>query len=93
MIIVSLIAVWLMVAFLTESLTEVIKNLFPTVIKDKATYSTSIVIGIVLAYAFGLNIFGLVGAGVYVSYVVAGVLASRGANYVNGLLSKLGIVK
>lgn len=86
------VAIWLFVAGLTEALTELVKNLIPIGIKDKATYAVSMVIGIALAIAFGLNPFGLVGAGAYVSMVAAGILASRGSNYLNGLLKKIGII-
>lgn len=90
---VEMVTVWLLVALLTEGLTEVLKNLFPAVVQDKVTYTASIAIGIGLAYAFSLNPFGLVGIAAHASTVAAGILASRGANYLNGFLSKLGIVK
>jgi len=85
------VAMWLFVAGLTEALTEFVKNLFPK-LKDRGTYGVSILIGIALAFVFGLNPFGLVGIGAYASTVIAGILASRGANYLNGLLKKFGIV-
>lgn len=85
---------FLMVAILTESLTEIIKNLVPNgVVKDKLTYALSIVVGITLAFAFKLNILGLHGFGEYVSIVAAGLIASRGANYVNGFLKKFDILR
>jgi 1,4-dihydroxy-2-naphthoate octaprenyltransferase len=84
----------LLIALLTESLTEVIKNIVPNhIIKDKLTYTVSIVVGIVLSYAFGLNLFGLTGFGEHVSKVAAGLIASRGANYVNGFMKKIGVLK
>lgn len=86
-------ALWVMVAVLTEGLTEVLKNAAPNLIKDKVTFTLSIAIGVVLAYAFSLNPFGLVGAAAHASTIAAGLLASRGANYLNGFLSKLDITK
>lgn len=83
----------LLIAVLSESLTEIIKNMFSSVVQDKVTYFVSIAVGIVLAYAFGLNLFGLTGAWQHVSTVSAGLIASRGANYVNGFMKKLGILK
>jgi hypothetical protein len=82
---------WLLVAGLTEAITEIVKNMFP--VKDKVTYGISIGVGVILAIAFGLNPFGLTGMAAYTSMVAAGILASRGSNYLNGLLKKLGIVK
>lgn len=91
--VISALGVWLLVAGLTEALTEVLKNMFPAVVKDKVTYGASIAIGIGLAFAFSLNPFGLMGVAGYASTVAAGVLASRGANYLSGILKKLGIVQ
>lgn len=83
---------WVLVAGLTEAITEILKTLFPDKVQGKVTYAVSILIGIGLAFAFSLNPFGLVGAAGYASTVAAGLLASRGANYLSGLLKKLGIV-
>jgi hypothetical protein len=84
---------WLLVAFLTEGVTEILKALFPDKIKDRATFFTSVGVGIILAFAFGINPFGLTGFGAYVTTVAAGILASRGANYLNGFLKKVGVIK
>lgn len=86
-------ALLLVVAILTESVTEVIKSLAPKVIKDKVTYAISIIVGITLAFSFELNLFGLEGYGGYVSIVFAGLIASRGANYVHDFLKKFDILK
>ncbi len=89
----TLIGLWLMVAVLTEAVTEILKNAFPNLIKDKVTYAVSIGVGVALAYAFTLNPFALTGIAAHVSIILAGVLASRGANYLNGIIKKLGIQK
>lgn len=88
---VAAVGLWLLVAGLTEAITEVIKAILP--VKDKLTYAVSIVVGVGLAIAFGLNPFGLTGIAAYASMVAAGILASRGANYLNGWLKKFGITK
>lgn len=85
----SLIALWLMVATLTEAVTEIIKNAMPDLVKDKVTYAVSIGVGILLAYAFTLNPFALTGVAAHVSIILAGILASRGANYLSGIVKKL----
>jgi hypothetical protein len=90
---VEFVTAWLLVALLTEGITEIIKALFSEKIKDKATFATSIVVGVVLAFAFGLNPFGLTGAAAYVSTVAAGLLASRGANYLHDFLKRVGVLK
>lgn len=89
----DVITTWLLVGFLTESVTEILKAIFPDKIKDRATFFTSVGVGIVLAFAFGLNPFGLTGFGAYATTIAAGVLASRGANYLNGFLKKIGVIK
>jgi len=89
----DVLTLWLIVGFLTESVTEILKALFSDKLKDKATFFTSMVVGILLAFAFGLNPFGLTGYGAYASTVVAGILASRGANYLNGVLKEIGVIK
>lgn len=84
----------LLIALLSETLTEIIKSVFPeNVIKDKITYITSIVVGVGLAFAFDFNLLGLEGIAKYVSIVAAGLIASRGANYVNGFMKKFDILK
>ncbi|WP_432776002.1 hypothetical protein AAFJ72_03080 [Brevibacillus gelatini] len=75
-------------AILVEAVTEITKNAFPS-LKDRATYILSIFIGIALSLAFQINPFGLAGNGYYVSAVLAGLLTSRGANYLNSLVKKL----
>ncbi|ALA07187.1 hypothetical protein SECTIM467_57 [Brevibacillus phage SecTim467] len=90
----EMIAMFILVAFLTETLTEILKNMIPNdTIQDKGTYVLSIVIGVILAYAFALNPFALVGAAKHVSIVSAGLIASRGANFVNGFMKQVGIIK
>jgi len=83
---------WLLVAGLTETMTEILKNLFPEKIKDKVTYGASIGIGVLLAFAFQLNPFGMTGISAYASMIAGGILASRGANYLSYRLKKLGML-
>ncbi|QQE75738.1 hypothetical protein KDJ56_07305 [Brevibacillus composti] len=87
------ITTWILVALLTEGVTEILKVLFPDKIKDKATFATSIVVGVALAFSFNLQLFNLSGVGAYFATAAAGILASRGANYLNGFLKKMDIIK
>lgn len=87
------ITAWILVAFLTEGVTEIIKVMFPEQIRDNAAYATSIAVGIALAFAFHLQLVDLSGFSSYVATAAAGILASRGANYLNGFLKKVGIIK
>lgn len=83
------------VAILTEAITEILKAVITVEkFRDKVTYFVSIVIGILLAIVLDVNLFGLEDTlGQYVGMVCAGILASRGANYINGFLKKFEIVK
>ncbi|OLP64409.1 hypothetical protein BACPU_26340 [Bacillus pumilus] len=82
------------VALLTETLTDIVKASLPdNKINGKITYFTSNLVGVLLAFAFNLNLFNLTGYGEYVSIVFAGLLASRGANYVNGFVKKFDILR
>ncbi|HDW3054817.1 TPA: hypothetical protein RMI67_002433 [Bacillus cereus] len=87
-------ALLVILAILTESLTEILKNMIPNrTIQDRFTYLLSIFVGISLAFAFNLNFFDLNGYGKYISIISAGLLASRGANYANGFLKKFDILR
>ena len=85
----------IVVAILTEALTEVLKAVIAVEgFRDKVTYFVSIAVGILLAIVLKINLFGLDDTfGQYVGMVCAGILASRGANYISGLLKKFDIVK
>ncbi|MEC3466248.1 hypothetical protein P9149_30935, partial [Bacillus thuringiensis] len=57
-------ALLVILAILTESLTEILKNMIPNrTIQDRFTYLLSIFVGISLAFAFNLNFFDLNGYG------------------------------
>lgn len=85
----------LVVATLTEALTEILKSVIVAdKFKDKVTFFVSIAIGITLAIVLKINLFGLEDTlGQYVGMVCAGILASRGANYISGILKKFELVK
>lgn len=80
-----------LLGFLTESATEVIKTMFNT--DGKLTYIISILIALVLGFALNVNIFGLTGYWYYVSVAFSALMASRGANYIHGFAKNLGIIK
>lgn len=84
----------LFISIMTESVTEVIKNLLPEgLIQDKLTYGVSIVVGVGLAIVFDLNPFGFEGAADITIKIMMGMVASRGANYVNGFMKKFEILR
>ncbi|MEK3838181.1 MULTISPECIES: hypothetical protein [unclassified Paenibacillus] len=86
----NVITLMAVVAFLSEALTEILKQAIP--IRDKQTYLLSIVVGVALAFTFKTDLFNLTGPGHYASIILCGVLASRGSNYINGLLKQIGII-
>lgn len=85
----------LVVAILIEALIEYFKSvqaLFEG--KDKKagiTQLITIVLGIVLAFAFGINLFSALDITVNATLgiVLTGILISRGSNYMSDLIKKL----
>lgn len=92
-IILSNMGLLLVIAILTEAATEVLKQLFPDYIQDRVTYFVSIFVGIALAYALNANVFMLGGWAMHVSLIFAGLIASRGANFIHGVAKRLEIIK
>ena len=84
-----------MVAILTEALIEYAKTIGKMVInKEYKTFgaqAASIVIGIVVAFQLGANVFPQLGltANTVFGTLVTGLIFSRGSNYVSDLLSRL----
>jgi len=87
------ITAWILVALLTEGVTEIVKVVFPDKIRDKAAYATSIVVGIIMAFALNVQLFDLTGSSAHVTTAVTGILASRGANYLYSFLRKIDVIK
>lgn len=80
-------------AIITESLTEILKTFIPANIHSKATFALSIVLGIVLAFAMDLSLLGGEGYVRVVGILASGILVSRGANYISGFIKKFDLVK
>lgn len=74
------------VAVLIEALIEYAQEITKT-----PHLIASVFIGIVIAYIFKANMFGILGAEVnlYADYVISGILMSRGSNYMHDLVGKL----
>lgn len=83
----------ILLSFLTESLTEIVKGLFSKWIQDQMTYFISIIVGIVLCYSFEMNLFDMQHIWQHVSIVSAGLIVSRGANYVNIFVKSIGVLQ
>lgn len=78
-------------AIVVESVVDIIKDVFvnKTVMWQKIV---SIVLGIVVATGFGVDLFamfGLTSTIPYLGTVLSGLLMSRGANYINDILAKI----
>lgn len=81
----------LVMAIVVESVVDIIKDVFvnKTVMWQKIV---SIVLGIVVAVGFGVDLFamfGLTSTIPYLGTVLSGLLMSRGANYINDILAKI----
>lgn len=81
----------LVMAIVVESVVDIIKDVFvnKTVMWQKIV---SIVLGVVVAIGFGVDLFamfGLTSTIPYLGTVLSGLLMSRGANYINDILAKI----
>lgn len=80
------------VAILIEALVEYAKTIVN--MADKKTLYTqiaTIIIGIVLAFAFNVDAFAEMGMTVnhYIGVVLTGILMSRGSNYASDILARI----
>ena len=90
------ISIIIAVAVLIEGLVEYGKNIanmfYDGDKKTAITQIVTIVVGIVLAFAFNANMFVPLGLTVnnYVGMILTGIVMSRGSNYVSDLITKIG---
>ena len=78
-------------AVLCEAVVEWVKDLAP-VLTGVAVELVALVVGLVLAFGAGQNLFGLIGvefAYPIVGTLLAGIVVSRGSNYIHDLLGRL----
>lgn len=84
------------VAILIEGLVEYGKSIEKMFsdgeVKSGITQMVTIGIGILLAFAFNVDIFVTVGMGINhtIGMILTGIIMSRGSNYVSDLIGKLG---
>ena len=84
------------VAILIEGLVEYGKTIGDMVEngekKTAITQCVTIIVGILLMFAFDKDLFAVIGMPVnhYIGIVLTGIIASRGSNYVSDFIGKLG---
>ena len=84
------------VAILIEGLVEYGKTIGDMVEngekKTAITQCVTIIVGILLMFAFDKDLFAVIGMPVnhYIGVVLTGIIASRGSNYVSDFIGKLG---
>lgn len=84
------------VAILIEGLVEygkTVANMIENGEKKTAiTQCITIIVGILLMFAFDKDLFAVIGMPVnhYIGIVLTGIIASRGSNYVSDFIGKLG---
>ena len=92
------IATVIAIAILTEALIEYGKTVAESFeMKDYKTFTTqlvSVIIGIVMSFSFGINIFATGGFTVapVIGTIITGISISRGSNYVSDILKRLSIM-
>ena len=76
---------------LCEAVVEWLKDLVPA-LAGTAAKVAALVVGLVMAFGAGQNLFDLIGvqfAYPVVGVVLAGIVVSRGSNYIHDLIAKL----
>ncbi len=82
--------VLLVLAVVCEAVVEWIKELFPDLLPKQVKMIIALAVGLVLATGAGQNLFVLLGitfAYPIVGYVIAGLLISRGSNYIHDFIT------
>ena len=83
-----------LLAVLCEAVTEAVKDLLPAEPKPQAKRAISLAIGVTLAAVLRISLFaGATGAPYVAGVILAGLLCSRGSNYIHDLFdmfSKIG---
>lgn len=91
----ALLGLMLLIAFLTETIVEVVKTqlikpAFGLPLSDEAIQLIATLLGIILAWLFGAKLFETDNLGlIIVGYIVVGIVSSRGSNFVHNWLDKL----
>jgi hypothetical protein len=78
-------------SILCEAVVEWLKGIVPA-LAGVAVQIAALVVGLVLAFGAGQNLFALIGvefAYPIVGTVLAGIVVSRGSNYIHDLIAKL----
>lgn len=79
----------LMVSFLTESVVEIIKDILPKNVWNKTKKYIPVVVAIFFATGYKIDFFSMLDMEFsipYTGYILSGLIASRGANYVHNFL-------
>lgn len=83
-----------LLAVLCEAVTEAIKDLLPVEPKPQAKRAISLAIGVTLAAVLQISLFAGANGALYVAGIIlAGLLCSRGSNYIHdlfGTIAKVG---
>jgi hypothetical protein len=73
------------VAVMTEAVVEIIKTVVPATLTDNGKKILALVVSIILAFTFNVSLVSTSGPTYFVGILLAGLVASRGSNYVHSL--------
>lgn len=79
-------------AFLVEAIIETVKMVFDQEVKARWPFVAAMVLGIVVAVVYGVDLFEWIGVEAsipYIGNVLTGIVFARGANYLSDLLGAL----
>ena len=75
-------------AFVTEAVVQILKTVF-NLVDDRVIFGISVITGIVTSIATSFSLFGGVGIQAWAGMVLAGILVSRGGNYLHEVIKIL----
>ncbi len=75
-------------AFVTEATVEILKNIF-SITDDRIKFGISVIVGIVTSLATNFDLLGGNGVQYYAGILLAGILVSRGGNYLHEIVKIL----
>lgn len=73
---------------LVESITQCVKLMLPTVVKENITFIFSMIVGVLICLTYNISVIET-GNYAIVGEIITGVIISRGTNYVYDFLKKL----
>jgi len=80
----------LSLAAVTEAIVEIIKTAVPVNFSDNGKTVLALAVSVALAFVFNVSLISVSGPTYFVGVLLAGLVSSRGSNYIHSLANVLG---